>query len=404
MKKKQILLIIFLAVAVIPILFTACTKKAETKVTQEKVQTYTCPMHPQIVKNGPGTCPICSMDLVPFEKNNAQDFLILGASQRALANLNTMKVGENEFSHSSRLNGRLVTNPEQTVYVSSRVAGRIEVLYVKETGVPIRKGEPLYKIYSEQLSSLQQEYLIATAQVSSFPEDKRFYQMKNAARQKLLLYGQSEAQLSDLVKKQKVSPYVTYFAPNSGIIAELSVTEGQYVAEGSSIMKLEDYDRLWVEADVYPSDADKIRTGQKVQVIVSGYEDQPQTMTVDFINPALQTSKQIMQLRGTISNPNNQWQAGLQAIVLLPFSGQKYILALPVDAVIRDGNGSHVWVEIEKGKYQPRMVSLGAETFDEVEITGGLKNGETVVVSGAYLLYSEFILKKGKNPMSGMKM
>lgn len=404
MKKKRVLLITFLTITAFLFLFAACAKKEETKVTREKAQTYTCPMHPQIVKNGPGTCPICGMDLVPFEKNNAQDFLILGASQQALANLRTMKVGENEFSNSSRLNGRLVTDPEQTVYVSSRVAGRIEVLYVKETGVPIHKGQPLYKIYSEQLSSLQQEYLVAAAQVSSFPEDKRFNQMKTAAKQKLLLYGQSETQLSDLVKKQKVSPYVTYFAPNSGIIAELSVTEGQYVGEGGSIMKLEDYDRLWVEADVYPSDAHKIKTGQKVQVIVSGYEDQPQVMTVDFINPALQTSKQIMQLRGTIPNPNNQWQAGLQAVVLLPSSGQKNVLALPVDAVIRDGNGAHVWIEAEKGKYQPRMVTLGAETFDEVEITDGLKNGETVVVSGAYLLYSEFILKKGKNPMEGMKM
>ncbi|WP_406843469.1 efflux RND transporter periplasmic adaptor subunit [Flavobacterium soyae] len=404
MKKKRVLLITFLTIIAFLFLFAACAKKEETKVTREKAQTYTCPMHPQIVKNGPGTCPICGMDLVPFEKNNAQDFLILGASQQALANLRTMKVGENEFSNSSRLNGRLVTDPEQTVYVSSRVAGRIEVLYVKETGVPIRKGQPLYKIYSEQLSSLQQEYLVAAAQVSSFPEDKRFNQMKTAAKQKLLLYGQSEAQLSDLVKKQKVSPYVTYFAPNSGIIAELSVTEGQYVGEGGSIMKLEDYDRLWVEADVYPSDAHKIKTGQKVQVIVSGYEDQPQVMRVDFINPALQTSKQIMQLRGTIPNPSNQWQAGLQAVVLLPSSGQKNVLALPVDAVIRDGNGAHVWIEAEKGKYQPRMVTLGVETFDEVEITDGLKNGETVVVSGAYLLYSEFILKKGKNPMEGMKM
>ena len=169
-------------------------------------------------------------------------------------------------------------------------------------------------------------------------------------------------------------------------------------------MKLEDYNRLWVEADVYPADAGKIKTGQKVKVIVSGYEDQPQTMTVDFINPALQTSKQLIQLRGTIANPNNQWQAGQQAIVLLPSSEQKMKLTIPVDAVIRDGSGTHVWIEIGKGKYQPRMVAIGSETFDEVEITGGLKKGDVVVASGAYLLYSEFILKKGKNPMSGMKM
>ena len=141
-----------------------------------------------------------------------------------------------------------------------------------------------------------------------------------------------------------------------------------------------------------------------MKVIVPGYEDQPQTMTVDFINPALQASKQTIQLRGTIANSNNQWQAGQQAIVLLTSSEQKMKLTLPVDAVIRDGSGTHVWIEIEKGKYQPRMVTIGSETFSEVEITSGLKKGDIVVASGAYLLYSEFILKKGKNPMSGMKM
>nr|WP_315171487.1 efflux RND transporter periplasmic adaptor subunit [uncultured Flavobacterium sp.] len=404
MNSKSIIRTILLIAMVFPLLFTACAQKEEKKVSQEKVQTYTCPMHPQIVKDGPGSCPICGMDLVPFEKNNSQDFLTLGPSQQALANLTTITAGENEFSNSSRLNGRLVTDPEQTIYISSRVAGRIEELYVKETGVPVRKGQPLYRIYSEQLSALQQEYLIATAQATSFAEDKRFAQIKNAAKQKLLLYGQSEAQLNELFKKQKASPYVDYYSPNSGIVAELSITEGQYVAEGASIMKLEDYNRLWVEADVYPADAGKIKTGQKVKVIVSGYEDQPQTMTVDFINPALQTSKQIIQLRGTIANQNNQWQAGQQAIVLLPSSEQKMKLTIPVDAVIRDGSGTHVWIEIGKGKYQPRMVAIGSETFDEVEITSGLKKGDVVVASGAYLLYSEFILKKGKNPMSGMKM
>ena len=404
MNNKILIRTILLIAMVFPLLFTACAQKEEKKTSQEKAQTYTCPMHPQIVKDGPGSCPICGMDLVPFEKNNAQDFLTLGPSQQALANLTTITAGENEFSNSSHLNGRLVTDPEQTIYISSRVAGRIEELYVKETGVPVRKGQPLYKIYSEQLSALQQEYLLATAQAASFTEDKRFAQIKNAAKQKLLLYGQSEAQLNELLKKQKASPYVVYYAPDSGIVAELSITEGQYVAEGGSIMKLEDYTRLWVEADVYPADAGKVKIGQKVKVIVSGYEDQPQTMTVDFINPALQTSKQLIQLRGAIANPNKQWQAGQQAIVLLPSSEQKMKLTIPVDAVIRDGSGTHVWIEIEKGKYQPRMVAIGSETFDEVEITSGLTKGDIVVATGAYLLYSEFILKKGKNPMSGMKM
>jgi Cu(I)/Ag(I) efflux system membrane fusion protein len=336
------------------LLFAACTDKKTTTAVSGKEQTYTCPMHPQIIQNKPGTCPICGMDLVLFDKNNTEELLTLGASQQALANITTIRVGANDFSNFTHLNGRLATNPEQTTYVSSRIPGRIEILYTKETGVQVRKGQPLYKIYSEQLSTLQQEYLLMAAQAASFPDDQRFQQMEKAARQKLLLYGQTEGQLKGLVKSQKTNPYVTYFSPASGTVAELSITEGQYVPEGGTILKLEGYDQLWVEADVYPSETHKVKTGQQVKVVVTGYEDQPQMMTISFIAPSLQSGSQTLQIRGTIPNPNHQWQAGLQAVVLLPSAHKAKALTLPVDAVIREGSGTHVWVEKGKGTFKGR--------------------------------------------------
>lgn len=404
MNKRRNRLTMLLAIIFIPLFFIACKEGKNTGTTDEKVQTYTCPMHPQVIKNEPGTCPFCGMDLVPFEKNSDQAFLTLGASQRALANISTMIVGENDFNNYTRLNGRLTTDPEQTVYVSARVSGRIETLYIKETGVLVRKGQALYKIYSEQLSTLQQEYLLAKTQVDNFPTDQQFSRIENAAKQKLLLFGQTEAQLRELVANQKAAPIATYFAPVSGVVSELSVTEGQYVNEGGTLLKLENYSNLWVEADVYPADVNKVKTKQKVTVIVSGYEDQPVEMSIDFITPSLQTGSQLMQIRGTIPNPNHQWQSGLQATVLLPSPGQKIAITLPVDAVIRDQQGTHVWVERKEGEYEPRMITTGRETFNEVEVLTGLKTGEKVVISGAYLLYSEFILKKGKDPMEGMNM
>ena len=390
-------------VSLAPALFLAACKDAGKKeVAKEKKQTYTCPMHPQIVQDKPGTCPICGMDLVPFDKNNKDAFLTLGESQIALGNITTLVVGTGALSNFRQLNGRLVTDPEKTAIISSRVPGRIEVLYIKETGVKVNKGQPLYKIYSEQLASLQQEYLLSVAQVKQFPDDARFQQIEKAARQKLTLYDQSDTQINQLVQSGKVNPYVTYSATVSGVVSEVTVTEGQYVSEGGEVMRLESYNQLWVEADVYPAEAPLIHIGQSVKVIVSGWESEPQMMSVEFINPALQAGSQLMEMRGTIPNPDNRWQPGQQVNVLLPVASKGNVISLPVDAVIRDGKGAHVWIKKARGRFEPRMVRTGMENFDLVEITDGVEKGDTVVVTGAYLLYSEYILKKGSNPMAGM--
>ncbi len=406
MQRKEFLKKIAVAVIAPSVLLLACKDDAPNGGTADggAKQTYTCPMHPQIVQDKPGTCPICGMDLVAFDKNNKDEALQLMENQIALANISIITVGAGQISAHTQLNGRLAINPEQTEYIASRVPGRIEVLYVKEAGVPVRKGQPLYKIYSEQLASLQQEYLVAAAQAAEFPGDANFRQIYQGARQKLVLYGMTDGEIRSIESKRKSHPFVTYNAPSNGIVAELLITEGQYVGEGSSIMRLEGYSSLWVEADVYPSEVGNIRTGQQLKVVVPGWEDQPQTMVVSFLTPALESGRQLTQIRGTIPNPNNQWQPGLQAFVLLPAKTSGNALTLPVDAVIREQRGMHVWIEKEKGKYVPRMVTTGMETADRVEITSGLEKGDKVVATGAYLLYSEYVLKKGKNPMEGIKM
>ncbi|NQX53600.1 efflux RND transporter periplasmic adaptor subunit [Pedobacter panaciterrae] len=401
MERKLFIKKIALLALVPSIFIAACSSedKSKGKMIVAKQQTFTCPMHPQVIKNEMGTCPICGMDLVPFEKNSNEKALKIDEKRQALANITTVLVGEGSLSGAKQLNGRLTVNPEQSSYVSSRIAGRIEQLYIRETGVKVGKGQPLYKLYSEQLATLQQEYLMAMAQEKEFKGDKIERQIVAAAKQKLLLYGQSESQVQQLVKTQKKDPYVVFYAPEGGVVAELSVTQGQYVTEGSPILRLEGYGQLWVEADVYPSEAKNIRMGQKVKVVIAGWEDQPQEMTISFITPSLQSGTQLTQIRGSIANPQNQWQPGLQANVFLPSANKSNVLTLPVDAVIRDGKGMHVWIKKGKDSFEPRSVKTGQENNNEVEISEGLKNGDQVVVTGAYLLYSEYILKKGKNPV-----
>ncbi|MFN0254326.1 efflux RND transporter periplasmic adaptor subunit [Pedobacter ureilyticus] len=400
---KHSVIILFILNLIVGIVGCSEEKKTEDKAAEKTQQTFTCPMHPQVIKHEMGTCPICAMDLVPFEKNSDDKSIKLDAQRQLLANIKTIRIGDGAdskgISNQSVLNGRLVLDPQQSNYISAKIAGRVEELFVRETGVAISKGQPLYKIYSEQLATLQQEYLMALAQQKQFAGDKLEQQLVSSAKQKLLLYGQTEAQLQKLSKTQQKNPYVTVFATQSGTVAELSITQGQYVAEGSPIMRLEGYGKLWVEADVYPNEMKQIKQGVELKVVVNGWEDQVQTMKVDFINPSLQAGTQLTQIRGSIANPNNQWQPGLQVKVMLASQGLTGGMNLPVDAVIRDGKGQHVWIKTGKDSFEPMKVSVGKANGNSINIASGIATGDEVVVTGAYLLYSEYVLKRGKHPL-----
>ena len=397
---KRIYLIIIL---LLPLMMTVgCREeKSKNKVVASK-ETYTCPMHPQVMQHEMGTCPVCGMDLVRFEKGDAAGGLQLNERQMTLANVRTITIGDAGDGGGKQLNGRLVANPEQTSFISSRVAGRLDRLFVRQTGEQIKKGQPLYQIYSEQLATLQQEFLLALEQSAQFPDDKTFTQILSAARQKLRLYGQSEGQIRSLQHSRKASPNITFFAPESGTVAELSVTEGQYVAEGSPLLRLEGYQSLWVEADIYASEIGQIKAGQQLRVVIPGWEDQPQMLKVSFINPSLQEGAQLLQMRAELPNPDNQWQPGLQAKVFVAQKSTAKGLSLPPDALIRNGKGAHVWVETKPGHFEPRIVETGLEGTEGIAVSSGLQPGDKVVISGAYLLYSEYLLKKGKDPMAAV--
>lgn len=381
------------------ILYTGFILSACTDGHQDHAETvkFTCPMHPQIVKDGPGVCPICKMDLVPLNAAGTKNELSLSDSQIQLANIQTMVINRNAFSTSKILNGRLVVNPELTELISSRYAGRIEKLFVKETGRSVKKGQPIFQIYSEELQTLQQDFLVQVKQIAAFPDEKIYRSMKEAARNKLRLFGFSESQIKALSTAGKASPLLTVYSSGSGIVTELSVSEGQYIAEGSPVLKLENFSQLWLEMDVYPNELESIRIGTKVQASINGISEKEQTLTIDFISPQMDPSSQILKVRAQIYNPGNL-QAGMQATVFLPLAKITDAMSLPLNAVIRDENGAHVWIKTAKNTYSPRKVQTGAEDTDRVIIVSGLENVKEVVVSGAYLLSSEFILKRGKSP------
>lgn len=402
MMKNRISYILIAAILAISAITTvACNDQKPNKTVS--LQKHTCPMHPQIIKDGPGLCPICGMDLVPVNAAVENNGFMLSESQMQLANIKTLKVGSGNFSASKVLNARIISNPELTEVISSRYPGRIEKLFVKETGRTVSKGQALFQIYSEDLQIIQQEYLLQRRQSTVFPKEPIYSTLREAAKNKLKLFGYSNNQITALSKANKVSPTVTVYAKISGVVNEITVSEGQYVAEGTPVIRLENFNQLWVEADVYPAEASQIQLGTLIKVSVNGSENKEQTVRINFISPQIDPASQLLKVRATIQN-NGNLQPGMQAIVVLSLNKISAVISLPIDAVIRDGTGSHVWVKIGKNTFEPRMVITGAEDDSQIIITSGLENTGEVVISGAYLLSSEFILKKGINPMAGHDM
>jgi membrane fusion protein, copper/silver efflux system len=399
---KKILLISLMYVIL------ACSSEKKTDdpsghdhTTEQATQKYTCPMHPSVVQDGPGKCPVCGMDLIPMTKSSTADnTLMLNDSQLRLANITTQKISLQSVGQTIVVNGRLAIDEDRTEIISSRVAGRIEKLYARETGRLVKKGEPLYELYSESLLTLQREYLLAMEQYQTLgKEEPRYATYVKAAERKLSLYGMTQLQIEKLSKSKQVENRITYVAPAGGTIAEINVTEGQYVNEGSSLYKLENISQLWLEAELYPNEIKFIKRGDRVKVSVSGFETSPVEAVVNFMNPEYKSGTQITLIRAAVNNADLKFKPGMQAQVMFTHSARK-ALTLPLDAVIRDGMGAHVYVQTDVNTFAPRVVKTGIEDFDQVEITEGLMENEIIAVTGAYLLYSELILKKGINPMT----
>jgi membrane fusion protein, copper/silver efflux system len=364
--------------------------------TSEHPVKYTCPMHPQVVQSSSGNCPICKMQLVAATRGND---LMLTDRQMRLANITTGIVSRKSVSQAIAINGRIEVNEQRVESITCRASGRIEKLYIKETGKPVRIGEPLYVLYSERLLILQQEYLLAKDQYEGVGKAEirsRYRSFLDAAQRKLLLYGLTKRQIEKLTR-ESIAPRITFVSPASGIVNEISATEGQYVEEGAALYEVADLTSVWVEAELYPGESSLIKVGDEISV--DGPHDTFLKTHVNFLSPEYRSKTQILVMRADLKNESLNFKPGQQVQVFLTPAAHDAI-AIPANAVIRDGRGAHVYVQSAHNTFQPRMVKTGMEGFGQVEIIEGLQEGDTVAVSGSYLLYSELTLK-GTDPMAG---
>ncbi len=367
---------------------------------------YTCSMHPQVMQSQPGKCPICGMQLIEVKKtmDGSSDDIVLNDEQVRLGNIIVDSVASTGIGDKIFLTATLNINQHKTTSVSSRVMGRIEKLYFKNIGDYVKQGDKLFDIYSEDLNNAKQEYLLALQQQSQVNNASIDYtQLQQSAKNKLLLWGLTESQIKEIAAAKQTNPLTSFYSPVSGTITALDLKEGDYTMEGGTIVRLADLSTLWAEAQVYTSQLTQLDQRGTVLVQIPDMPGKAFPGKIEYANPEISPNTRIDLIRVTIPNTGRLLNPGMPAYVIIS-STKHHSINLPIDAVLRDSKSATVWVRTSHNRFVSRMVQTGLETDDRIEILSGLKPGDMVVISGAYLLNSEYKFKKGSNPMAGMKM
>lgn len=323
----------------------------------------------------------------------------LNAEQMKLANVKVDSVKISSIGNETVLNGVFTINQNKTEQISARINRRIENLYHKIIGEEIRAGEPAYDLYSQDLYLAQEEYLISFEKAALLGVNS----LIAAAKNKLILWGLSKKQIAKLEKTKKANITNTIYSSVSGTITEIPMKDGDIVSEGTKIYQLADLSTLWVEAQVYSTELSILTEGKKVEIIPAAFPEEITEGTIIFANPELQGQSKINLVRVELKNPSGKFKVGMQAYVI-HYSEERKAIVLPVDAVIRGSRQAVVWVQNKNGGFESRKVQTGIENKYQIEIVSGLNVGERVVVSGAYLINSEYIFKLGMMPMGDMKM
>lgn len=395
--------------------WTGPLQQAAHEVTHD---VYTCPMHPEVISDKPGECPICGMRLVKKEGLSSAvqsaprpsggglpqaaepNEVALSPQQQVLANVATTKVTVRSLSESILAAGRIMPDERRLSTVPAWIDGRIDRLYVNTTGQWVAKGQRIASLYSPDVVASQQEYLLALkgyreAQRSPYEEVREGAKaLLEASRQRLRLWGIDESQIKAVAGTGKAQLGVTVSSPDSGVVTKRYVTEGQYVTKGQPLFDLADLSRIWVEADVPESKMGSVEIGAPAAVTAVGYPDRQWQGTVAFVQPALNPESRTLQVRIELANPGVLLKPNMfvQAKVHAPSARA---VAVPASAVIDTGQRQVVWVEKSPGRYVPRDVKLSARAGDFYPVVSGLVAGESVVTQGGFLIDATAQLRSG---------
>lgn len=377
---------------------------------------YTCPMHPEILRDRPGECPICGMDLVEKEKPEEHQHhappgeegqLTIDPRMRQTLGVKTEVAKVRNLQKTLRVTGRVKMDESENRMVHSWVAGRIDKIYVDEVGQQVKKGDRLVAIYSPQLLASQEEFLSALAYAEELKAKEALPQAQldaeeliEAAEKRLRLWGLKDEQLKRLRRTREAEQHVVVYSTLAGTVMEKVAHEGLYVKEGSPLYGLVDLDSVWVYLDVFENDMAFIRKGMGVTFSSTAYPEETYHGQVSLIEPMLNEEGRTARVRVDFSNRGQRLLPGMwvESQLKVPVSQGVSVSNL---AVIRTGKRDLVLIDKGEGRIVPREVTLGPLVEGYYPVLSGLSAGQRVVSQASFLLDSESQLKSALQQMGG---
>jgi len=339
----------------------------------------------------------------PAKEHAESPTVVLSPDKVQLIGVRTALAEIRSVDRQVRTVGRIEPDETKLAFVNTKIGGWVKKLYVSYTGDRVEKSQPLLSIYSPDLVTAQEEYLLAlrAARPTHNHSDQSLEEVEasgmdllESAKRRLLLWDITPEQIMELEKTGKPQTDMVIQAPLSGIVLDKMVLEGSYITPGMNLYKIADLSDVWVMADVYEYEVPIVRVGQEARVTLPYYSGEALAAKVDFIYPVLDPVSRTVTVRLTMHNPGLALKPDMFGNVeIAASSGPK--LVVPTSAVLFSGLRQIVYVEKKPGVYEMRQVTLGLRGEDYVEVIKGIKKGERVVTSGNFLIDSESQLRSG---------
>jgi multidrug efflux pump subunit AcrA (membrane-fusion protein) len=378
---------------------------------ERKILYWVDPMHPAYKSDKPGKAPDCGMDLVPVyaEEAPAEEMPVgtvrISARKLQLIGVQYGEVTSGPVARTLRTVGRVTFDETKVSHIHTKVSGYIEEVFVDFVGKYVRKGDPLFTIYSPELVATQEEYLVARRaqdylKGAAYPGVAAGADsLLRASLERLRLWDVSEEDITRLEQEGTVARTVTIRSPVSGVVTERAAYHhGRYVSPEMDLYAIVDLSTVWVLADIYEYEVSMIRRGQRATMTLSYLPGQSFTGSVAFIYPQLDATTRTLKVRLEFPNPRFELKPDMFANVELQIDYGRQ-LSVPEEAVLDSGSEQMVFVAHEAGYFEPRPVRLGAKVDNRYIVLSGLKAGERIVTSGNFLIDAESRLKSAMGAM-----